>query len=214
MGRFLKKFSLRICWGPNIFWVKILSSRFQNFKNGEIQKWPNLLEKFSMVPDIGFHFWIAHLVDLVEIYKMQVSEVESEVGNHTEFSQQICLFLRSVLLPFWKFFWHAQNRLVKELWPNRGREHGYFQHSKNDQNSLQKFWKFSKIFSENSMVPTTSPRGEVVGTMLFPQFSIVENWKSKIDEKCKWDPTHSLWSPRQSCRARRDLSIALFKVGW
>ena len=47
---------------------------------------------------------MAHLVDLNGLYKNQVSEVESDVGNHTEFSQQICLFLRSVLLPFWKFF--------------------------------------------------------------------------------------------------------------
>ena len=43
--------------------------------------------------------------------------------------------------------------------------------------------------------------------------SLWENF-SKIDQKCKWDFTHSPRPPLQSCRARRDLSIALFKVGW
>jgi len=157
----------------NIFKIsaKILRSRFQNFKNGEIQKCPNLLGKFSMVPDIGFHFWIAHLVDLNEIYKNQVSKVKSEYENHTEFSQKICLFLRSVLLPIWKFFWHAQNRLFKELWPNRGREHGYFQHSKNDQNSLKKFWKFSKFFSNLAWFPQ---KEVAIGNLLLGK--IASNW--------------------------------------
>ena len=57
-----------------------------------------------MVNDIGFHFWIAHLVDLNGLYKKRYSKVESDVGKYAQFSKQICLFLRSVLLPFWKFF--------------------------------------------------------------------------------------------------------------
>ena len=161
MRKFLRYGSIFDFWSaayrPTRLCQNFEGQNFQNFKNGEIQKWPNLLEKFSMVPVIGFRFWIAHLVDLNEIYKNQVSEVKSEVGNHTEFSQQIYLFLHSVLLPFWKFFWHAQNRLVKELWPNRGREHGYFQHSKNAQNwpkilifKFQKStWKITKIINRN-----------------------------------------------------------------
>jgi hypothetical protein len=56
-----------------------------------------------MVNDIGFHFWIAHLVDLNGLYKKRYSKVKSDVGKYAQFSKQICLFLRSVLLPFWKF---------------------------------------------------------------------------------------------------------------
>ena len=58
-------------------------------RSTESQKWPNLLGKFSMVIDIGFHFWISHLVDLNGLYKMRYSKVKSDVVNHTEFSKQI-----------------------------------------------------------------------------------------------------------------------------
>ena len=66
----------------------ILKSKFQNFKNGESQKRPNLRWKFSMVPGVGFHFSIVHLVEDIELYKMRYAKVKSDVGNHTKFSQQ------------------------------------------------------------------------------------------------------------------------------
>jgi len=39
----------------------------------------------------------------------------------------------------------------------------------------------------------------------------IRNFSARKSEIRKWDPTHSLWSPLESCRARRDLSIAPLK---
>ena len=143
---------------------------------------------------------------------MRYSKAKSDDGNHAEFSQQIwpfltftifeilkistskfshCLTKNSKIDPYLKNFltYHptlnsAIDRSRRALQLCRG-DHSEWVGSHLHFSSILDF-QFSTIENcGNSMVPTTSPRGEVVGTMLFPQFSIVENWKSKIDEKCK-----------------------------
>ena len=45
-----------------------------------------------MVPGIGLHFCIAHLIEEVVVYKMRYSKVKSEGGKYAKISQQIWQF--------------------------------------------------------------------------------------------------------------------------